>query len=593
MIDVTKAKAVIEFKADTSDLKRGIADVNRAEDDFARKQLDRANARNKQYEQWIAGIGKVAGAIGVATVAAQALWAGWEHNVRKAQLLTNTASLDIDRLRKGFGGLRTEMQALEAANTLAQSKFKLTSDQMEMVGKAIRQLVREGHSWEESTKKVTEAFVKLNVGALDDFGFHAGNAKTDAEKFAAALEFTAQKADKLGASTKTAAEEQQALKASFGDTLDRLKEALGKLAVAMAPIVDAVAQLAQYAADLVSAIPVDALKAIAKFAASPAMFIVDELGDGKLLSAAKRAGRGTMGAGLRRDPFAGPDYSTRPDYEDYAQSLLPTSLSGIGRSSGGGRNKDIDRIWQEIIASAAPGGAPAGYEMAPDNDEYWAGVNADAALRRAAARRSRGDAASTMGGEDPAGYEAFNSARAQSKLEDMFGPIEEFDAYKAAFDTLTGSVQAAFGAWIDGSMSAGAAFKKFVAESLKAVATQLAGEAIKHGVFALGSLAFGDFSGASKHGAAAAKAAAGAVAVGVLAKALHGGGGSPSTGAPAPGGGVPSYSGGSQDRGQAQTTIIAYGDSFSNDSARQRSLRAQRVVEDAQRARGYGGASYA
>jgi hypothetical protein len=147
-------------------------------------------------------------------------------------------------------------------------------------------------------------------------------------------------------------------------------------------------------------------------------------------------------------------------------------------------------------------------------------------------------------------------------------------------------------AWISGSMSAGQAFKKFIGDALKGLASQLAVEALKHGAYALGSLAFGDVSGAGRHAAAAAAFGAGAAAAAIAAKSMGGGGASASagggsssgaSGSNARGGGTASTgNGGSGDGGGGRSnTIIVYGDSFSNDSPRMRQVHAEQLVKKA------------
>jgi hypothetical protein len=170
------------------------------------------------------------------------------------------------------------------------------------------------------------------------------------------------------------------------------------------------------------------------------------------------------------------------------------------------------------------------------------------------------------------------------KLEKMFGPISDFNAYKMAFDTLAGSVGAAMTAWIDGSMSAGKAFKAFIAEAVKGIAVQMAMEALKHGAYALGSLAFGNFAGASMHGKAAAGFAAGAVVAAAAAKALHSGGGSPSVGGA--GAAAPVGSAGSAPRYEGRREVIVIGDSMGDNTPRQRALNTRRRVEEAYGAAG-------
>jgi hypothetical protein len=189
-------------------------------------------------------------------------------------------------------------------------------------------------------------------------------------------------------------------------------------------------------------------------------------------------------------------------------------------------------------------------------------------------------------------YASSYSSRTQSYLETMFGPIEDFKAYETAFGSLQLATSSAMGAWISGSMSLGLAIKKGIGDALGALASQLMVEGVKHGAYALGSLAFGDFSGAARHGAAAAAFGSGAVAAAVAAKKLGGSvaadiaaakAGSSSAGAGGSSGGssAGAGSGGSGGGGVINHYTIVYGESFYSESARMKQLDADRMVRQA------------
>lgn len=172
-------------------------------------------------------------------------------------------------------------------------------------------------------------------------------------------------------------------------------------------------------------------------------------------------------------------------------------------------------------------------------------------------------------------YGDFASGKQQSFLEKTFGPVGEFDLYAQGFQMLSGAVGSALGAWVDGSASAGEAFKKFIGEALKGIAVQMAMESLKHGAYALGSLAFGDARGAATHGKAALMFGTGAVLAAGAAKAFNGGGASvPSTGS------APNVSGGSGGSGTPER-IVVYGDAFAEDSPRGKQRQAKRMVSRA------------
>lgn len=175
-------------------------------------------------------------------------------------------------------------------------------------------------------------------------------------------------------------------------------------------------------------------------------------------------------------------------------------------------------------------------------------------------------------------YAEFNKGKETSFLEGTFGKIEEFNLYASAFETLNGAVGASLSAWIDGSMSAGQAFKKFIGEALKGLAVQMAMESLKHGAYALGSLAFGDIRGAAQHGQAALAFGTGAAIAAVAAKEMGGG----STGTSASSSArAPNVTGGSTAGTRDPERIIVYSDAFADDSARGKQLTARKMVERA------------
>ncbi len=179
-----------------------------------------------------------------------------------------------------------------------------------------------------------------------------------------------------------------------------------------------------------------------------------------------------------------------------------------------------------------------------------------------------------------AGSDSFGKDQHNAFLERTFGKVEEFDIYKTAFTELTGAVSSSFDAWLSGSMSAGQAVKKFLADSLKALAVQGAVESLKWIATGVGHLANpltaamapGDFLAAAKWGLVAVAAGAGAVSLGSQGGGASGGGARPS--APQTGGG-----GGG---GQTQAgPIIVYGDSFADDSPHMRSVKARQFLQRA------------
>lgn len=223
-------------------------------------------------------------------------------------------------------------------------------------------------------------------------------------------------------------------------------------------------------------------------------------------------------------------------------------------------------------------------------------------------RTGQVDPASEWGGMDVGGRSGYADAlgrlpkgAAEQKqqersrfLESTFGPIEEFNAYATAFGTLNTAVQSSMQAWISGSMSLGLAIKKGIADALGSLASQLAVESLKHGAYALGSLAFHDYAGAAKHGMAAGAFGVGAAAAAAAAKKLGGsvaaaqasaagGSAGASAGGSATGsGGASSSTGGGSGETPTSVQNVFIGDFFNGDERRRRQL-IEEALEQAKR----------
>ena len=184
-------------------------------------------------------------------------------------------------------------------------------------------------------------------------------------------------------------------------------------------------------------------------------------------------------------------------------------------------------------------------------------------------------------------------ASRKSKLELMFGPIEEFNAYATAFQALNNVATEAFAAWVNGAELTSAAMKKMAAAALGSVASDMFARSIQHAAYALGNLAFGiagdpnALAASAVHAKSAAAFAAGAVVVGGLARKL-GGGAESAAGAGAAGGAAGYGAGGAASIGAAgsqrdmgRITNLYVGDVWGDDNpriARQKFARSYRAA---------------
>lgn len=219
-----------------------------------------------------------------------------------------------------------------------------------------------------------------------------------------------------------------------------------------------------------------------------------------------------------------------------------------------------------------------------DHDRSVADKMRDSAREDASAGPGLDDQLKTL-----AAIEKLKTDRRKSFLESAFGSLDEFNAYKAAFQGLTGGVSAAMQAWITGSMTAGQAIKKFVGEYLSSLSVQLAVEALKHGAYAIASLIPGPTfnpGAASGHAIAAAKFGGAAALAAIAARGMGRGGTQYASGGGSSAAGAGGAGGGSLGSAPSQPTTINYyivGDNHAEDSPRMRQRNAERTVQLAER----------
>jgi hypothetical protein len=237
-IDQVVSNVLVRMKGDNSDLVAKMREVQGEERKLLGEQLKASEARNKSLDSQIATIGRLGFVAGTAGAAVAAAFAVMERSAERQRVATQAGRVDLDKLSAAAGGAKTQMQLLSDAAKFQTGALKLNQSQMETVEKAIRQITRESGNMDEVTKKVTDSIIKLNGGGLDDYGIHVRDAKTDTEKFAAIMEELGKKSDALKDRNLTAAESVNALKASFADTADTTADGLGKLALAMTPMLE-------------------------------------------------------------------------------------------------------------------------------------------------------------------------------------------------------------------------------------------------------------------------------------------------------------------------------------------------------------------
>ncbi len=585
---------ITQFKADPSELKAALKDLQGEEKKLATAQLDAAQQRNKGYDDWLGKLANVNQALelgGKAIGFAKDAFKAYSDDLR---LRSAAGAVSLDKLKSASLGLRSEHELLTFAAQTQNGAFKLNEQQMITAQKAMVALTRAGFDQEEVTKKVTDAIVKANGGGLDDFGILLKSNGTDLENFNGLMDALAQKASGVDTNMRTTGEGVQASGVAMRESFDKMKIAIGSLVTSLSPLIEALAEAVAFAAKLVDLLPkgpskqeVDSVQKTLAGGGDLEDAIANLKGQKAAATAAARVPQ-LVGA---RDRWgdgggAGIDEGAFYTVTNGILAKIPgPSKPGKPRA---GRFGDV-----ATMGGTDTAGSPIGFGSTIYADALGAGMSGiDTSGIDTGAILAEKQKALT---DDWQKRLATQRGKKESFLEQSFGKLEDFNAYATAFSMLTGSVSAGLNAWIDGSMSAGQAIKKFLADALKGLASQMAVEALKHGAYAIGSLAYGDLRGAGTHAAAAAAFGGAAAAAAVAAKQFggsgaggaYGGAGAGASGGGSGGGKAAGGGGngsGGKDSGNARPITVIVGDYFNGDERRRRQV-ADEAIERALRER--------
>jgi len=403
---------------------------------------------------------------------------------------------------------------------------------------------------------------------------------------------------------------------TWDEGMNSLKVSIGRMVVALAPLVELAGKIVTYASDAIGFIP-ELLSNNGRGPAVPGQLTFEQWTGKKLASPyifdATRADQlarqvsAIAGSGL----ISASAITTRGYVDAVRGNVQLDPLQQVAldflRSQGyaapfagaTGQNFFRDRAWKGFKLNKKGERVPVEYDTESRDPRDAPGYFSDA-LGAAGVDYGAPDALMKRFDEVQAQFERTQERLGQkhSLIESIFGPIEMVDRYTESLQllgdgvgVLTSALTAGFDAWVSGSKSASEALKGLFADSVKGIASTLFAHAIEHGAAAIGSLAWGlsgnpaGYAAAAKHAQAAAGYAAGAVAVGAIARELGGGGGGGYAGAG--GGGAPRL--GSVDhRGGAgsPTNIMVVVGGDGNDSPRFRARAVKYGFEMAQRYEG-------
>jgi len=621
-------RVLTTYKADISDMKAKLKELSGAEKELMKARIESVEQGNRGLEDQVKGYQKVA--VHLAAVAGAVLVAkkGYEEYSNYTRQATAAAGVDMKALSVAAGGLLSQMDLLTFAAKENHGAWKLNNGEMEDVLQAWRALRKEGADSEQALQDLTQAITENKTEALEKYGISVSKMTDGFEQHRAILSALRSEYQKFHGDLSLDTDEVDRFGVMWDDFTSSLKRGIGEGIVGVVDGLRSMREGLRGIADGLIGVSPEMRKAIeqqkeyvalmehtvnAENAEINTMLVLKQLGalsgsdvsnllkaedDG--LAAIKARGDAALKmadkmkntaatlavqldrvtAEFRRAQAEGDDYnrSIRIDYAGLAkkanQALLKLDQGGLNIPSAPvirDRFNDVtyaanfDFIGPDFLDNADSG----------DRSDF---LESDIAMRN---------------------EEISNSAatRGQGWAERHFGKLSDFDAYANAFSALQDASTSALNAWISGSESLGDALKKAISTGLAATSVQLGIEALKHGAYAIGALAFGDIPGMAAHLQAAALFGVGAIAAGEAAHLLGGGG---QTGAHASGG----YGGGAgasaplgnigsgtdhrTPLGAGGNYLIMVNDEFAEDTPQRRSKRAYDALQTAKRRGGDG-----
>ena len=546
-----KSRVVLEYKAEVEDAKRALRDLTGEQKKQAQAAVtgveDQIKAHERLASKITLGMGIAAGAIALGVDS-------FNHYAETVRLRSATVGVDMGRLRDASHGLLTDMELMQVAAQGLNGRFKLTSDELEVVLGASVQLQRMGLApLSEATQKLGEAVKKGEVEPLKELGiaYDENLAKTD--KRAAALKALGELSTEAAKTTNTETEAVIRHGQEFKNAMNSVRDSLGEVVVAMAPLIAGVAKLATLAANIVGSVA-----SILGGGGGPGVGLDKASWMPGAVKTSDRLGGTyieTLGTlwDLNRSAMDRDAYDMRRDFDaskriDLAMSGLRSLVGGVGgaatgvgsftgqrKRSGGGGGFDlraatgsgmanfilgdgeaVDRAIEQWVSERLTFTAEA---VGGDSDELRALLGMpDAEGKRTMFRGAGpGFAAKAM--------KAQGDRKVTDIMERLFGSKEQFDVYATGWGMVKDAALSAYDAMVTGSESAGAAIKKALAGSIHGVGQKMFVRGLEETAEGVASLLFNP-AAAGQHFAAAGLFFAGSATAGAVASALGGGGGS-------------------------------------------------------------------
>lgn len=577
------SKVLTEYKADTSQQIAELKKLKGEEKARAQSAIEGNEKLRESYEGHIKTIGKLTLAIGSIAAAYVAAKSAFTAYAEHTKLEAAASGVSIDKLRDATKGLKTNTELLADAARLNHGAIKLTTEQMAIAEQAMLQYTRQGHDNAKAHDAVLQAVTALKIDGLKDLGVFIDTTGLSMQKESDRGEILRRvfgeltKASSAFANQNLSdAEKIEASANRVGNAIDRLKQTAGRFVAGAAREVEETST-PRGLFNATIGLGWDVGDVGGEDAVERAKFLQQNVNDPLLIAQRRRAdiesgrlnGLGVLG-NVFADSLSGP-FASGP------RGVVSLAAEKSGKSDGEAYAKALLESVRKTLETGARAGGSA---------DLGFGAEAKGGLRD-----RFGDSFDILGGDmtkqlqDAQGFGRLTQSwkdrlaaqreKQKSFMESTFGPLDQFDAYKAAFDGFTGAVTAGYSAMVDGTMGFGKAFKMAVAQALKASGAQMLIESLKEAAYGVASIAVGNAASAGAHFKSSAMFLAGSVAAGVAANALGSGGGSAAGGGGTAGGtgsAAPRPSSGSPSEPAQRTVVHIIGDPYDTETNPRRRL---------------------
>jgi hypothetical protein len=595
-----KNRVTTVYKADTSAASDAVKRLRGTERDAAKQRLDELNKHNDRLNKQIAVLAKVAVGVGAVVAAWKLGSASLKSYIENTNLANATAGLSIGRLTVATGRLVEQTDLMRHAAKLQAGAWKLNTEEQERVFRGAMAIRKEvGGELEPILQKLTMSLSKGVTEELKEFGVQAKDKQ-------GVLRELDERFKSLGGNTEMAGDAAKRAGVRLADALDNAKTAMGRMVVAMTPLLEKLAKMVEHVAAFVGFLsgeegPQRDFSQGGRFTPKVAGILgkLDRLGPDTPETSAIRKG---LDKELREALAEAKVQRAQAEEQTREQAGITFTLTTINEVLAK-RSKAIADAAKRTKAVRAPGldaGDPlaalfasgqafggaaggvlgAGAETARmfgrttlGQDQFGAGAQAQQGV--GAFHLQEGSAALQQLVTDLEALEAAKQAAVGERdkiLEGIFGAPSEIDMQAqaigrlgAVFDGVFNAAGAGFDALITGQKSFGDAFKEGVAESLRGIAVQSSVEALRYGAMAAGFAVAGAYPKAAEALTAAGLHAGVAVAAGAGARAMGAGQTGARSGAGAGsalGGGTRVGTGGGTGGDSDRSVVIALGSDF-------------------------------